>query len=180
MSDRGGGPSSESSFRASDVESFVGSDVSHLCSISDPEGLSESDSEASHEVPGDQATTERSCEASNLGGENDIFKAENLIVEQPAVDEGEVDQSIPGGRSIAHHTLNNHLCQYVSIDVETGGEIAGIIQLSAEIVHMKLVSKGRKLASDKAEDCRRGLFGRRSRSKRAGKGRRKIKMGSLF
>ncbi len=77
-------------------------------------------------------------------------------MEQPAVDEAGGGQSIPGGRSIAHHTLNNHLCQYLSIDIETGGEIAGIIQLSAEIVHMKLVSMGRKLASDKAEDCRRG------------------------
>ncbi len=67
-----------------------------------------------------------------------------------------MDQSIPGGRSISHHTLNNQLCQYLSIDNETGGEIAGIIQLSAEIVHMKLVSTGRKLTSDKAEDCRRG------------------------
>jgi hypothetical protein len=169
MSDQGGSSSESSTspsgsasdlsvrfFHALDVKSFIGSDISHLCSISDPEGLSESDSEASHEVPGDQATTKRSCEASNLGGENDIFRAKNLIVEQPAVDEGELDQSIPGGRSIAHHTLNHHLCQYLSIDFETGGEIACIIQLSAEIVHMKLVSTGRKLASDKAEDCRCG------------------------
>ncbi len=101
---------SERDFHASDVESFVGSDVSHLCSISDLENLSESDSEASHQLPGDQATTERSSKASNLGGNNEIFRAKNLIVDQPAVDEGEVDQSIPGSRSIAHHTLNNHLC----------------------------------------------------------------------
>ncbi len=77
-------------------------------------------------------------------------------MEQPTVDEGEVDKSIPGGRSISHHTLNNHLCQFLSIDIETGGEFAGIIQLSAEIVHMKLLLTGKKLASDKAEDCRRG------------------------
>ena len=147
---------SERDFHASDAESFVVSDVSHLCSISDLEGLSESDSEASHQLPGDQATTERSSEASNLGGENDIFRAKNLIVEQPAVDEGEVDRSIPGGRSIAHHTLNNHLCQFLSIDIETGGDFAGIIQLSAELVHMKLLSTGKKIASDKAEDCRHG------------------------
>jgi hypothetical protein len=149
---------SERDFHASDVESFVGSDVSHLCSISDLEGLSESDSKASYEVPGDQATTERSSEASNLGGENNIFRAENLIVEQPTVDEGEVDQSIPGGRSIAHHTLNNHLCQFLSTDIETGGEFAGIIQLSAEIVHMKLLLMGKKLASEKAEDCCHGCM----------------------
>ncbi len=72
---------SERDFHASDVESFVGSDVSHLCSTSDLESLSESDSEASHQLPGDQATTERSSEASNLGGNNEIFRVKNLIVE---------------------------------------------------------------------------------------------------
>ncbi len=77
-------------------------------------------------------------------------------MEQPAVDEGEVDRSIPGSRSIAHHTLNNHLCQFLSIDIETGGDFAGIIQLLAELVHMKLLLTGKKIASDKAEDCRRG------------------------
>jgi hypothetical protein len=111
---------SERDFHASDVESFVGSDVSHLCSISDLESLSESDSKASHQLPGDQATTERSSKASNIGGNNEIFRAKNLIVEQPAVDEGEVDRSIPGGRSIAHHTLNNHLCQFLSIENTDG------------------------------------------------------------
>jgi hypothetical protein len=39
---------SERDFHASDAESFIASDVSHLCSISELEGLSESDSEASH------------------------------------------------------------------------------------------------------------------------------------
>ena len=64
-------------------------------------------------------------------------------------------QSIPGGRSIAHHTLNSHLCQFLSIDIETGGDIAGIIQLSAEIAQMKLVSTGtgKKVGCDKAVDC---------------------------
>ncbi len=77
-------------------------------------------------------------------------------MKQPAVDEGEVERSIPGSRSIAHHTLNNHLCQFLSIDIETGVDFAGIIQLSAELVHMKLLSTGKKIASDKAEDCRLG------------------------
>ena len=111
---------SERDFHASDAESFVVSDVSHLCSISDLEGLSESDSKASHQLPGDQATTERSSEASNLGGNNEIFRAKNLIVEQPAVDEGGVDRSIPGGRSIAHHTLNNHLCHFYQLTLKLG------------------------------------------------------------
>jgi hypothetical protein len=71
------------------------------------------------------------------------------------LDEGEEVQSIPGGRSIAHHTINNHLCQFLSIDIETGVDIAGIIQLSAEITQMKLVSMGKKLGCDIAVDCRR-------------------------
>jgi hypothetical protein len=49
--------------------------------------------------------------------------------------------------------LNNHLCQFLSIDIETGGDIAGIIQLSAEITQMKLVSTGKKLGCDVAVDC---------------------------
>jgi hypothetical protein len=143
-------------FHVSDVGSIIFSDASHLCSVSDIKGLSESNDEASDAVPGDQVTTERSSEASNLGGENDILRGKNSFVEQPAVDEGEVNQSIPGGRSIAHHKLKHNLCQFLSIDIETGGDIAGIIQLSAELVHMKLVSTGKNVASDKAEDCRRG------------------------
>ncbi len=82
-----------------------------------------------------------------------FFAAEDTNVNSSNLDEGEEDQSIPGGRSIAHHTLNNHLCQFLSIDIETGGDMAGIIQLSAEITQMKLVSMGKKLGCDKAVDC---------------------------
>ncbi len=71
------------------------------------------------------------------------------------LDQGEEVQSIPGGQSIAHHMINNHLCQFLSIDIETGGDIAGIIQLSAEITQMKLVSTGKKLGCDRAVDCHR-------------------------
>jgi hypothetical protein len=90
-------------FHASDVGSIIFSYASHLCSVSDIKSLYESDGKASDAVPGDQVTTERSSKASNLGGGNDILRQKNSFVEQPAVDEGEVDQSIPCGRSIAHH-----------------------------------------------------------------------------
>ncbi len=103
-------------FHASDVGSIIFSDASHLCSVSDIEGLSESGGKASDTVPGDQVTTERSSEESNLGGKNDILRGKNSFVEQPTVDEGKVDQLIPGGRSMAHHKLNNNLCQFLSID----------------------------------------------------------------
>ncbi len=64
-------------------------------------------------------------------------------MEQPAADEGEVNQSIPGGRSIAHHTLNNHLCQFLSIDIETGGDLAGIIEVEGilKMLHYMLHCK---------------------------------------
>jgi hypothetical protein len=45
-------------FHVSDVGSIIFSDASHLCSVSDIEGLSESDGEASDAVPGDQLTVE--------------------------------------------------------------------------------------------------------------------------
>jgi hypothetical protein len=37
--------------------------------------------------------------------------------------------------------------------LKLGGDIAGIIQLSAEIMQMKLVSTGKKLGCDIAVDC---------------------------
>ena len=39
----------------------------------------------------------------------------------------------PKGKSIAHYDLEAKRIVFVSLDVETGGEYCGIIQLSAEI-----------------------------------------------
>jgi hypothetical protein len=78
-------------FHASDLGFIIPSDASRLCSVSCLEGLSESDCKASEEVPNEEVTVERSCEVSNLRGENDIFMNENSIVDQPNVDEGEAE-----------------------------------------------------------------------------------------
>jgi hypothetical protein len=96
---------------------------------------------------------ERFEEASEFTDKSDVSTPENTNLNSSNLDEGEEVQSIPGGRSIAHHTINNHLCQFLSIDIKTGGDIAGIIQLSAEITQMKLVSTGKKLGCDIAVDC---------------------------
>jgi hypothetical protein len=45
----------------------------------------------------------------------------------------------PKGRSIGHHLFSAGTAAFLSFDFEAGGEYAGIIQLSAEIVRMKLV-----------------------------------------
>jgi hypothetical protein len=57
----------------------------------------------------------------------------------------------PKGRSIAHSILTDGSAVFLSLDIEIGGEYAGIVQLSAEIVRMKLVA-GRGVAQDRVED----------------------------
>jgi hypothetical protein len=156
LSKNADGPDSEISdedFDVSILGSIVPSDASHLGSVSCLSSISETLSEASEVAPRAEEVLERCDKASEFTKKSDVFAAEDTNVNSSNLDEGEEDQSIPGGRSIAHHTLNNHLCQFLSIDIKTGGDIAGIIQLSAEITQMKLVSTGKKLGCDKAVDC---------------------------
>ena len=51
-------------------------------------------------------------------------------------DDGNTSQDTPNppkGKSIAHYDLKANRMVFVSLDVETGGEYCGIIQLSAEL-----------------------------------------------
>jgi hypothetical protein len=41
---------------------------------------------------------------------------------------------------IAHNILTDGSAVFISLDIEIGGEYAGIVQLSVEIVRMKLVA----------------------------------------
>ena len=43
------------------------------------------------------------------------------------------DDPIPKSKSIAHHYMTKNRLVFVSFDIETGGELCGIIQISAEI-----------------------------------------------
>jgi hypothetical protein len=144
---------SQQNFDVSILGSIVPSDASHLDSISCSSSVSEEFSETSQVAPRAEEVLERCDEASEFTDKSDVSTPENTDLKLSNLDEGEVVQSIPGGRSIAHHTINNHLWQFLSIDIESGGDIAGIIQLSAEITQMKLVSTGKKLGCDKAVDC---------------------------
>jgi hypothetical protein len=145
---------SQQDFDASVLGSIVPSDASHLGSISCSLSISEEFSETSEVAPRVEEVLERCDEASEFTDKSDVSTPENTNLNSYNLDEGGEVQSIPGGRSIAHHTINNHLCQFLSIDIETEGDIAGIIQLSAEIVtQMKLISTGKKLGCDIAVDC---------------------------
>jgi hypothetical protein len=145
---------SQQDFVASILGSIVPSDASHLGSICCSSSVSEEFSETSEVAPRAEEVLERCDKASEFTDKSDVSTPENTNLNSSNVDEGEEVLSIPGGRSIAQHTINNHLCQFLSIDIETGGDIAGIIHLSAEIAQMKLVSMGKKLGCDIAVDCR--------------------------
>jgi hypothetical protein len=101
-----------------------------------------------NEDPGGTDQEEASTEDPNFIHENQDYSLEIPGVAPPNnsddIDEEEVPQSIPGGRSIAHNILNNQHCPFLSIDIDTGGDIAGIIQLSADTTHMRLVFGGVK------------------------------------
>ncbi len=115
--------------------------------------------EATNKDPGATDQEEVSTEDPNFSHENQDFSLEIPCVALPNnsddIAEEEVPHSIPGGRPIVHNILNNQHCSFLSIHIKTGGNIAGIIQLSAKITYMRLVLVGSKVANDKAEDVGR-------------------------
>jgi hypothetical protein len=64
--------------------------------------------------------------------------------------------SVPRGRSKVHQLLNSKRLVFVSLDLETGGESCGIIQLSAEIVRVELKRGGKSAAKDTLSVLTRG------------------------
>ncbi len=60
----------------------------------------------------------------------------------------------PKGRSIAHSAFSDGSAVFLLLDIEIGGEHAGINQLSAEIVRMKLCP-GQGVSQDRVEEVER-------------------------
>ena len=60
----------------------------------------------------------------------------------------------PKGRSIAHSAFSDGSAVFLSLDIEIGGEHAGIIQLSSEIVRMKMCP-GRGVSQDRVQEVER-------------------------
>jgi hypothetical protein len=79
------------------------------------------------------------------------------IVTDPIINSGSIGEegglgTIPKGRSIALNIFNNQTTVFLSFDIDTAGEIAGIVQISAEIVRFKINSAKKKVGSDHAGD----------------------------
>jgi hypothetical protein len=121
--------SSPEDFLASDKDSILPSDLSHLGSISVYSDVLDIFAEATNKDPGATDQEEASTEGPNFSHENQDssleIPGEALPNNSDDIDDEEVLQSIPSGRSIAHKILNNQHCPFLSIDIETGGDIAG-------------------------------------------------------
>jgi hypothetical protein len=61
--------------------------------------------------------------------------------------------NVPKGKSIGHHIFNNQKAVFMSFDIETAGEIVGIVQISAEIIHLKMNAQGRKKVGSTRADA---------------------------
>lgn len=57
--------------------------------------------------------------------------------------------------SIAHNIINNQIAYFVSLDIETAGDIAGIVQLSAELCRTTIVSEEGYATRDTATRIKR-------------------------
>lgn len=66
-------------------------------------------------------------------------------------------KNIAKGRSIAHNKIDNQIAYFVSFDIETAGEIAGIIQVSAELCCMVIHSKPNCCTCSCCYFCKRGM-----------------------
>ena len=80
------------------------------------------------------------------------FDSEDPIVNMDANGKEGRDGTIPKGRSIAHTIFNNQRSVFLSFDIETAGERAGIVQISAEILRFKINSVKKTVGSDYAKD----------------------------
>ena len=90
----------------------------------------------------------------NLAVETEILGSD-VGTEDPIINSGAIGEegglgTIPKGRSIAHNIFDNQNAVFLSfgIETETAGEIAGIVQISAEIVCFKINSAKKKVGSD--------------------------------
>ncbi len=107
----------------------------------------------------DQDQQERGKEGLNLAAEMEIwgpeFGSEDPIVNLDANGEEGRDGTISKGRSIAHTICNNQQSVFLSFDIKTAGEIAGIVQISAEILRFKINLANKTVGSDYADDIER-------------------------
>ena len=127
------------------------------------------DSAEEHDIYGNPAgrpTDEEALGAVEEGGQNEVdippVDAEDAeILPPPPITENvqstpEMGAAItPKERSIAHHPIVNGKVAYLSFDIETAGEYAGIVQMSGEIFRLALEQGGKSKRKDTATSVRR-------------------------
>jgi hypothetical protein len=133
-------------------EGLVPSDGSHLGSVSANSIGLESIGDPLADRLSDQDRLNLAAEMEILGPE---FGSEDPIVNMDANGKEGRDGTIPKGRSIAHTIFNNQRSVCLSFDIETAGEITGLVQISAEIVRFKINSAKKTVGSDYADDIER-------------------------
>jgi hypothetical protein len=128
---------------SSDGESFYDEDYDDFGSVSSGELEDQMVEDDPADRPGDDQPSEASSapSASGLPDDSDPSDSPPSLTTTATQngntnDDGNAPQDTPkppNGKSIAHFDLKANRIVYVSLDVETGGEYCGIIQLSAEL-----------------------------------------------
>jgi len=96
----------------------------------------------------DQLQQERGGGGLNLAVETEILGSEvgteDTIINSGAIGEERGLGTIPKGRSITHNIFDNQNAVFLSFDIDMAGEIAGIVQISAEIVCLRSIRQRRR------------------------------------
>jgi hypothetical protein len=139
-----------SSFSADDEISHAPSDNNYsTISIVDHSELHDNDDNKSH--PAGVKAGREIClglEASGGGTSGDIIEGEGGADYSCPSDD---HRPIPKGRSIAHQCIKDGMAMYMSFDIKIAGEVAGIIQISAEIFRVKIAA-GANVGKDRIEE----------------------------
>jgi len=135
------------------------------CSDSDDDGDDCSDNENGSDSEADCFSTISLEDDAVQGEEEEGLEMEingtlSVVLEEGSPDDvnDDVDAADivkpPKGRSIAHSAFSDGSAVFLSLDIEIGGEHAGIIQLSSEIVRMKMCP-GRGVSQDRVQEVER-------------------------
>jgi hypothetical protein len=92
-------------------------------------------------------------EASNLDGADDEF-AREVAPQLPPQERADLGENTTSrkGRSIADHLIHNRDVYLLSLDLEHGGDYCGILQLSAEMLRVRIGERGKSTTKDYVEE----------------------------
>ena len=100
--------------------------------------------------PGDGDPSQGNLRLSGPGGEGNNQPEGADLPCDPA------DAELVKGRSICHHLMKQNKLVFISLDLETGGDRCGIIQLSAELLRIKLKREENLTSKDSLSSVVRG------------------------